>query len=88
VAVSEPIYGVLVILEGVFNGMGDTKAPVLFSIITMWGIRVLGSFLLINLAGMGLRAVWCMMVFDNVGRCILLLIRFLRGGWRKRMPVQ
>lgn len=83
VAVSEPIYGVLVILEGVFNGMGDTKAPVLFAIITMWGIRVLGSFLLINLAGMGLRAVWCMMVFDNVGRCILLLIRFLRGDGEK-----
>lgn len=87
VAVSEPIYGVLVILEGVFNGMGDTKAPVIFAIITMWGIRVLGSFLLINLAGMGLRAVWCMMVLDNVGRCILLLVRFLRGGWRRSLRI-
>ena len=82
VAVSEPIYGVLVILEGVCNGMGDTKAPVLFAILTMWGVRVLGSFLLINLFRMGLRAVWVMMVLDNVSRCGMLLVRFLRGGWR------
>lgn len=87
VAVSEPIYGVMVILEGVFNGMGDTKAPVLYAILTMWGVRVLGTFLLIQVGGMGLRAVWVMMVLDNASRCVLLLNRFLRGGWRNSVQI-
>lgn len=79
VAVSEPVYGILVILEGIFDGIGDTKAPVFFSIISMWGIRILGTYLMINLFGLGLEAVWVMMVADNVSRCIMLLVRFLRG---------
>ena len=85
VAVSEPIYGVLIILEGVFNGMGDTKAPVVYAILTMWGIRVLGTFIVTRFFAMGLAAVWVMMVIDNVSRCLLLMIRFLRGRWRGKL---
>ena len=82
VSVSEPIYGILVILEGTFNGMGDTKAPFIFSLITMWGIRVLGTFIMINGFNLGVEFVWLMMVFDNVARCGLLLFRFLKGKWK------
>lgn len=81
VALSEPIYGVLVILEGVFNGIGDTKAPFVFSLITMWGIRVFGSWILVNVFYMGLTEVWIMMVLDNVVRCFLLLKRFKKEKW-------
>ena len=37
VAVSEPMFAALIIFEGVFNGIGDTRAPFVFSIISMWG---------------------------------------------------
>ena len=85
VSVSEPIYGILVILEGTFNGMGDTKTPFIFSLITMWGIRVLGTFIMINGFNLGVEFVWLMMVFDNVARCGLLLFRFLKGKWKYRI---
>lgn len=85
VSISEPIYGILVILEGTFNGMGDTRAPFIFSLFTMWGIRVLGSWLMINIFGQSIEAVWIMMVFDNVARCFLLSRRFLKGSWRYRL---
>lgn len=85
VSISEPIYGVLVILEGTFNGMGDTKAPFIYSIITMWGVRILGSWIMINVFHLSLEAVWIMMVFDNVFRCILLTQRFLRGQWKYKI---
>ncbi len=78
VAVSEPLYGVMIILEGVFNGIGDTKAPVLFAIITMWGIRITGTFIIVNLLHLGLQYVWLMMIADNIGRCALLLTRFIK----------
>lgn len=85
VSLSEPIYGILVILEGTFNGMGDTKAPFVFSLITMWGIRVTGSFLMINLFHLGIEAVWIMMVIDNISRCGLLMTRFFKGNWKYRL---
>lgn len=85
VAVSEPIYGILVILDGTFNGMGDTKAPFVYSLITMWGIRIGGAYIMIHMFGLGLEAVWVMMVIDNVARCGLLLQRFLRGKWKYRL---
>ena len=85
VSVSEPIYGVLVILEGTFNGMGDTKAPFGYSLLTMWGIRVFGSWLMTHVLSLGLEAVWVMMVIDNIARCCLLLRRFLRCRWKYRL---
>ena len=85
VSVSEPIYGVLVILEGTFNGMGDTKAPFVFSLFTMWGIRILGSWMMIHVCSFGLQAVWIMMVCDNVMRCFLLANRFLKKKWKYRL---
>lgn len=85
VSISEPIYGILVILEGTFNGMGDTKAPFVFSLFTMWGIRVTGSWLMINVFNQSIEAVWIMMVLDNVTRCFLLARRFLKNEWKYRL---
>ena len=75
VSVSEPIYGILIILEGTFT----------FSLFTMWGIRVFGSWLMINIFTQGIEAVWIMMVADNVTRCFLLARRFLKGNWKYRI---
>lgn len=84
VSVSEPIFAALIILEGIFNGIGDTKAPFFFSILSMWGVRILGTCLCLFVLDAGLEAVWICMVCDNVTRCILLASRFVRGGWKKR----
>ena len=85
VSISEPIYGVLVILEGTFNGMGDTKAPFVYSLMTMWGIRILGSWMMIHVFHFDLKAVWLMMVLDNVARCLLLTTRFFQKKWTYRL---
>lgn len=88
VSISEPLFGILIILEGIFNGMGDTKAPFVYSCITMWGIRVLGSIFVIEVLQQGIEAVWIMMVLDNVARCGFLLRRFLKGYWKKRLEIE
>ena len=82
VALSEPIFGVLVTFEGTFNGMGDTKAPFIFSLFTMWFIRVLGTFVAINILHLNLTSVWIMMIADNCVRCFLLSHRFISGKWK------
>lgn len=85
VALSEPFFGASIILEGVFDGMGDTRTPLIISIATMWGVRILATSICVNGFGLGLTAVWCCMVADNVTRCLLLALRFVRGGWKKRV---
>lgn len=87
VAVSEPMFGAFIILEGIFNGVGDTKTPVLVSIISMWGVRILLTYICIYKFNLGLNAVWICMVLDNVSRCIVLLIRFISGAWKKKLDL-
>lgn len=81
VAVSEPLFAVSIIMEGIFNGIGDVKAPFIISVLSMWMIRILFTYLCVIHLGLGLNAVWICMVADNVIRCILLLIRFFRRNW-------
>ncbi len=79
VSVSEPFFAVSIITEGVFNGVGDTKAPFLISLSTMWGVRVVSTFVCVKIFGLGLTAVWMCMVADVIVRCILMAYRFFSG---------
>ena len=56
-----------------------------FSLLTMWGIRIIGSWSMINVFNLSIEAVWMMMVCDNVARCFLLSRRFLKGRWKYRL---
>ena len=81
VAVSEPFYGVSIILEGMLQGTGDTVTPFVFNIIGMWGVRILGTFICTRLLHMGLVAAWACMIAHNLLLFVLLLTHYLRGKW-------
>jgi len=81
VALTEPVYGMAVILEGLFQGVGDTKSAFLFNIIGMWGMRILGTYIMIHFFNGTLVAAWGCMIAHNILLGTLLLIRFLRGRW-------
>lgn len=81
VALSEPIYGVAVILEGLFQGVGDTKSTFVFNIIGMWGVRIMGTFIMLKVFGGGLTAAWGCMIAHNILLGSLLFTRFIRGKW-------
>ena len=66
VALSEPFYGVSIIIEGMMQGMGNTMIPFVCNIIGMWAIRILGTFLCISCFGMGLIAAWACMIGHNL----------------------
>ena len=85
VAVSEPVYGMAIILEGVFNGVGDTKAPFVISLACMWGIRILFTLICVKALHWGLTPVWLCMVADNVSRGALLAVRYARGNWLRAL---
>lgn len=85
VAVSEPFFAILIIIEGVFNGVGDTKAPFLFALCTMWGIRITATFFCVRVFHLGLDAVWLCMIADNITRFLCMLLRYRSGKWKKRL---
>ena len=81
VAVSEPIYGVSIIIEGILQGVGNTKTPFIYNIIGMWGVRILGTAICINLFSLGLVSAWCSMILHNLLLFALFLRFFLKGKW-------
>lgn len=85
VAVSEPLFAVSIIMEGIFNGIGDVKTPFIISVFSMWSIRILFTYLCVVQFGLGLNAVWICMVGDNVTRCILLSSGFFRRNWQSHI---
>lgn len=81
VAVSEPFYGVSIIVEGLMMGVGKTKAPFLYNITGMWCIRILGTMICTRFLGMGLVSAWACMIAHNMLLFCLYLATFFRGSW-------
>lgn len=76
VAVSEPIYGISIVIEGMLQGMGNTLIPFVFNIIGMWGIRIVGTFICIRFFDKGLISAWACMICHNVILFILFLVYY------------
>ena len=81
VAVTEPFYGVTIILEGMMQGVGNTKKPFIFMISGMWGVRILGTFICTQLLHYGLVAAWGCMIGHNMLVFLLFLVTYIRNGW-------
>ena len=79
VAVSEPFYGVPIVLEGLMQGIGKTTVPFLFNIAGMWGVRILGTFLCTRLLGMGLVSAWGCMIGHNLLLFVLFTVYYAAG---------
>lgn len=81
VAVSEPFYGVSIIIEGMLQGMGKTMMPFVCNIIGMWGIRIVGTFVCTQLLGFGLVSAWACMITHNLMLFVMFTAYFLSGRW-------
>jgi Na+-driven multidrug efflux pump len=81
VAVSEPFYGVSIIIEGMMQGVGSTMRPFVFNICGMWGIRIIGTFICTQLLGMGLVSAWACMILHNLLLFTAFAVHYLRGRW-------
>ena len=89
VACSEPIYGLSIALEGMLQGAGCTKAPFVFNMIGMWGVRIFGTWVCTVLLGFGLVSAWGCMIGHNILLFLLFTAYYLRGSWnplRQRKP--
>lgn len=77
VAVSEPFYGVPIVLEGIMQGMGKTVPPFVYNVIGMWGARIAGTFVCTQILGYGLVSAWGCMIAHNVLLFLLFMGHYL-----------
>lgn len=82
VAVSEPFYGVPIVIEGMMQGVGNTTPPLIFNVTGMWLVRILGTFICTRLLGLGLVAAWGCMIGHNLLLFVLFTAQYRSGKWK------
>lgn len=81
VAVSEPFYGVSIVIEGMMQGMGRTMVPLVCNLFGMWAVRILGTFICVRFFDLGLVAAWGCMIGHNLLLFLLFVIYYFSNGW-------
>ena len=81
VSVSEPFYGVPIVLEGIMQGVGKTVAPFVYSLLGMWGVRIAGTYICTQILGFGLVSAWGCMIGHNMLLFCLFTVHYLTGRW-------
>lgn len=81
VALAQPLFGVSIVLFGVFRGAGDIRYPFYMGLICMIGIRCALTPFFIFVLGWGLEAVWIAMLIDLCTRGALCIWRLVTGKW-------
>ena len=81
VALSEPFYGVSIIIEGMLQGMGKTLMPFVCNIIGMWAVRIVGTFICTQMLGMGLVSAWACMILHNMLLFTMFVAYYISGRW-------
>lgn len=84
VAFNEPFFGIYVVAEGIYYGLGRTSYPLFVEFFGMWCVRILSTYICIHVLGLGLNAVWCCMIADNVLKALLLAL-LLPRLWSKSL---
>ena len=79
-AFAEPFFASSIVIAGALRGIGDTLVPSLYNLISMWGVRIVLSFLLAS--RFGLPGVWSAMAIELVFRGILFIVRLFRKDWK------
>jgi Na+-driven multidrug efflux pump len=73
----------VMVLTGALRGSGDTRFPLLFTLIGFFGVRFPVAWLLAFYMGWGVSGAWYAIVADLTVRAALFVGRFVHGGWQK-----
>ena len=78
-AFAEPLFAASLVASGAMRGAGDTLVPSIFSLVSMWGVRI--TLATIAAPRWGLVGVWVVMAGELCFRGVLFLVRLLRDRW-------
>ena len=78
-AFAEPLFAASLVAAGAMRGAGDTLMPSIFTLVSMWGVRI--TFAMFAAPRWGLVGVWVVMASELCFRGVLFLVRLLRDRW-------
>jgi putative MATE family efflux protein len=78
---AEPLFGVSIVASGALRGAGDTLIPSILNLLSIWGVRITLSVLLVG--RLGLEGVWLAMCLELCVRGLLMLVRMKMRLGRK-----
>lgn len=79
IALSEPFFGLMIVSEGIYYGLGDTKYAFWVETIGAWGIRIVFTTIAIHFFHTNLLGVWRWMFADNTFRALALFLPLAFG---------
>jgi Na+-driven multidrug efflux pump len=76
-------FAVAFISNGVINGAGHTIVTMIFSLLSLWFIRVPGSLFLSRKTSLGITGIWISVAFSFLVVMVISLAYYYSGGWKK-----
>ncbi|HZZ29566.1 MAG TPA: MATE family efflux transporter [Pirellulales bacterium] len=84
VAICFPFLGLQQVLTGTLRGAGDTVAPMLLAIISLWVLRFPLAYVLSKHTQLAANGIWWAVSISIIASAILAGIWFLRGDWKRK----
>jgi putative MATE family efflux protein len=82
--VSYLVWGLVIALSTVLNGLGDTLVPMLTNMITVWAVQMPLAYFLPGITGLGVYGVRWAIVSAIMGRAIIYPLYFRSGRWKRK----
>ena len=79
IAFCEPFFGLMIVCEGIYYGLGQTRITFIVETIGSWGIRILATIICVHVLHTSLFEIWICMFADDAFRAIALAIPVFSG---------
>ena len=83
VVFSEPFFALSIVCAATLRGALDVRFPMVVSLASMWGVRIVLALLMVYGLKLGLAGVWLAMDIDLIVRGILCALRWRSGRWAR-----
>jgi MATE family, multidrug efflux pump len=83
VGIGQPAQAVIFALGGALRGAGDTRYPLIVSLVNWFLVRLPLAYVFAFVFGLGLTGIWLGVTIDYFVRAALLALRFRSGAWAR-----
>ena len=83
VGLGQPAQAAIFALGGALRGAGDTRYPLIVSLVNWFLVRLPLAYVLAFPLGFGLTGIWAGVTADYFVRAVLLALRFRSGAWAR-----
>jgi len=81
-ALIQPLMAASFVFSGGLRGAGDTRTTLLITVFSVWGLRMIITYGLGQMAGLALMGAWIAIAIDFGFRALLFWWRFRSGRWQ------